>query len=423
MPVRHNRGWILSAALAASLLSAFGLSAGDWIGFRGPSGLGAATVANLPVEWSRDSGVLWTAEIGPGGSSPTLFGDSIYITAYRGYAEPGQPGRMEDLERRLIRLDRTTGRERWAVSTKAQLPEEESIRDEHGYATSTPAVDSDAVYVFYGKSGVRAFSHAGAELWQADVGNGLNGWGSAASPVLFEDLVIINASVESESLRALDRRTGEERWRAGEIRESWNTPIVIQSPEGRAELVVAVVGKILAFDPRTGQPLWSCDTDIGWYMAPGLVAAEGVVYCIGGRSGGALAVRAGGSGDVTRTHRVWTGTKGSNVSSPLIHEGHLYWAHDQLGIAYCAEAATGRIVYEQRLPRAGQVYPSPVLGDGRIYFTSRSGTTFVIPAAPRFELLAANSLEDRSLFHASPALEDGRIYIRSDRTLYCIGRE
>jgi outer membrane protein assembly factor BamB len=146
--------------------------------------------------------------------------------------------------------------------------------------------------------------------------------------LLYKDLVIVNASVESESLVALDRRTGEFRWRAGDIRESWNTPLVVTAEFGRQELIVAVAGKILAFDPDSGQLLWSCNTDIGWYMVPSVVAANGVVYCLGGRSGvAALAVRGGGSGDVTDSHRLWTSRKGSNVSSPVYHDGHLYWVH------------------------------------------------------------------------------------------------
>jgi hypothetical protein len=203
--------------------------------------------------------------------------------------------------------------------------------------------------------------------------------------------------------------------------ESWNTPLLTTAPSGRPELIVAVLGNLLAFDPETGAPLWSCATDIGWYMAPSVVAADGVVYCIGGRSGtAALAVRTGGAGDVTATHRLWTGDKGSNVSSPIIHDGHLYWMHEQRGIAFCAAAATGEIVYEQRLPGAQQVYASPLLADGRLYYVARNGDIFVLPARPEYALLAHNKLEDRSTFNASPIVCDGALILRSDRNLYAI---
>lgn len=396
--------------------------AGDWPQFRGPVGQGTSPEKNLPVEWDQSKNVFWKATLpGPGGSTPVVVGNRIYLTCYTGFGEPGMAGDMNRLQRILVCLDKTNGKTVWSTPTPAKLPEQESIRDEHGYATSTPVVDDKQIYVFYGKSGALAFTLAGKKIWQTDVGSGLNGWGSAASPVLHGDLVIINASIESEALYGLDRRTGVQRWRANGIKESWNTPLIVKSPTGRDELIVATFGKILAFNPVTGSPLWSCNTDIPWYMVPSLVAHEGVVYCIGGRSGGSLAVRTGGSGDVTSTHRLWVGKKGSNVSSPIFHDGHLYFAHEQLGIAYCVEGATGRLVYEERLPRAGQFYPSAVFGDGKVYYTSRTGKTFVVAAKPQFEMLAVNDLDDRSYFHASPSIADGRLYIRSDKALYAIG--
>ena len=180
---------------------------------------------------------------------------------------------------------------------------------------------------------------------------------------------------------------------------------------------------MLAFDPDSGEPLWSCKTDIGWYMVPSVVAADGVVYCLGGRSGtAALAVRAGGSGDVTETHRLWTSVKGSNVSSPVYLDGHLYWAHESREIAYCVKAATGEVVYEQRLDRAGQFYASALLADGRLYYVNRDGKTFVLAAKPQFEQLAVNDLSDRSVFNASPAVAGNRLLLRSDKFLYCVGK-
>jgi outer membrane protein assembly factor BamB len=187
------------------------------------------------------------------------------------------------------------------------------------------------------------------------------------------------------------------------------------------ELVVAISGKVLWFVPGTGEQLWSCATGIGWYMVPSLVNDKDVVYCIGGRTGGSLAVRAGGHGDVTQSHRVWTLTKGSNVSSPVFHEGHLYWLHENLGVAYCVEAAAGKVVCEERLNVAGQFYASPILADGRLYCVGRRGTVFVLSAKPQFEQLARNELGDRSSFDASPAVVGSRLLIRSDRFLYCIG--
>ncbi len=397
----------------------------EWSAFRGATGMGTSPAKGLPVTWSDTENIAWKVALpGPGASTPIVFGDRIYLTCYTGFFVPGESGGSpEDLKRHLLALRRTDGGTIWDTAVAAKLPEESSIRD-HGFAANTPTVDDERVYAFFGKSGVFAFDHMGKQLWQADVGEKTHGWGTSASPVLYKDLVLINASVESTSLVALDRKTGAEKWRAGGIREAWNTPVVVTAKSGRVEVVVATQGKILAFDPDTGKELWSCKTDIGWYMVPSVVAHDGVVYCLGGRSGvAALAVRAGGDGDVTATHRLWTSMKGSNVSSPVFLDGHLYWMHEQRGTAYCAKADSGEVVYEERLDRAGQVYASAVLADGKLYYLTRDGKTYVLAAKPEFEQLAVNDLNDRrTIFNGSPAVDGARLLIRSDKWLYCIGK-
>ena len=396
----------------------------EWSSFRGPGGMGVSQAKDLPLTWNQDENITWKTELpGGGSSSPIVMGDHIYLTCYTGYLEPGQSGgSLDDLKRHLLCLKKVDGTIKWNQSVKAKLPEEEKIRD-HGYAANTPAADADRVYVFFGKSGVFAYSHQGEQVWQADVGSKTSGWGTSASPVLHKDKVFINASVESESLVALDRETGTEKWRVGGIKEAWNTPVIVQTDSGEEELVLASKGQVLGIDPDTGEKLWSCDTDITWYMVPSPVAAEGIVYILGGRSGiAALAVRAGGRGDVTATHRLWTSKKGSNVTSPIFHEGHLYWMNEKMGIAYCARGDTGELVYEERVHRAGQIYASSILADGRIYYLSRSGRMFVMTAKPNFELLATNELRDGFQFNSSPAVTGYRLLLRSEKFLYSIGR-
>ncbi|GDY08639.1 hypothetical protein LBMAG52_21250 [Planctomycetia bacterium] len=386
--------------------------------------MGTSDAKGLPLNWGESENLAWKTELpGPGASSPIVFQDRIYLTCYTGFFIPGESGgSQEDLKRHLIAVRRSDGGVIWDQAIAAKLPEEDRIRD-HGFAANTPAVDDERIYAFFGKTGVFAFDHSGKQLWQTDVGSKTHGWGTSASPVLYKDLVFINASVESASLVALDRRTGEEKWRANGIRDSWNTPLVITAKSGRQELIVAKQGDVLAFNPDTGEQLWSCKTDIGWYMVPSVVADDGIVYCLGGRSGVAgLAVRAGGSGDVTETHRLWTSIKGSNVTSPVYLDGHLYWMNDNRGIAYCAEADSGKIVYEERLDRAGQVYASALLADGKLYYLTRDGRMFVLAAKPKFEQLAVNDLRDRSIFNGSPAVDGSRLLIRSDKYLYCVGK-
>lgn len=422
--------WLISA-IACALLTAAQAAAQSkanqptsaWPQFRGPGGQATSPDRNLPTTWSTTENIFWKTELpGAGTSSPIVLGDRIYLTSYSGYNVPrGDKGAQEDLKLHLISLTRD-GQIRWTRDVAPKLPEQDRIREEHGYASSTPAADDERVYVFFGKTGMLAFDHGGNQLWQASVGDEIHGWGTANSPVLYKDLVIINASVESQSLVALNARTGREVWRAPGIRESWNTPILVKTANGATELVVAIMPKILGFDPATGKQLWSCNTDINWYMAPSLVSHNDVVYSVGGRTGGGLAVRVGGRGDVTSTHRPWSIRKGSNVTSPVYHDGHIYWMHENLGIAYCARAESGEIVYEARVPGGGQVYASPVLADGKIYYLARDGKTHVLPAEPRFEVLAVNSIGERGVFNASLAIADGRIYLRSNQNLYCIAK-
>lgn len=398
-------------------------SAADWSQFRGPDTAGVSTESGVPTTWTATENLAWKINLpGPGTSSPVFHGQQILITCYSGHNVPGADmGEPADLRRHLIALDRKTGELRWNTPLQPALPEQDRIRDGHGYASSTPVVDDHRIYCFFGKSGIFAFDHQGKQLWQADVGDGLHGWGSAASPVLFDDLLIVNASVESESVIAFDAASGKERWRVRKIRETWTTPVVVANPAGEPELIVAMQGKVLGLDPQTGQERWTCANDITWYIVPSIVEEGGVIYGLGGRSGVAsFAIRTGGRGDVTASHRLWTAKKGSNVSSPVLHEGRLYFMNDSSGIAYCLDAKTGDIVYEARVPRADQIYASTLLVNDRLYYVGRSGRTFVVAAKPKFELLATNDLDDRSLFHASPVATDGRLFLRSDKALYCL---
>jgi outer membrane protein assembly factor BamB len=404
-----------------------GSCSADWPQFRGPGALGHSEAQGVPLHWSDNSNVVWKATLpGPGASSPIVIGQRIFLTCFTGFAASSrEPGEMTALKRHLLALDLADGKALWDTPVPAEQPEQDRIRENHGYASSTPVADTERIYAFFGKSGVFAFDHAGKQLWQTKVGDKLNGWGSATSPVLYRDFVIVNASVESESLVALDRKTGEEVWRAGGVPESWHAPAFVNAPDGKTEIVIAKNGRVLGFDADTGAALWNVKTGIPWYMCPTPVAENGIAYVIGGRSpNGALSIRAGGRGDVTTSHVIWKTGKGSNVPSPILHEGHLYFAHENLGIVYCLNAKSGDVVYEERLdPGPGQIYASPVLADGKIFYTARGGRTVVVAASPKFEKLADNTLEsNRGVFNSTPAISGTRLLLRSNRALYCLGK-
>ena len=393
--------------------------AADWTQFRGPGGQGRSDEQNLPLTWSDTDNLAWKAELpGFGASSPIVLGDRLYVTCYSGYGvNPQDSGTMEDLRLHVVCLN-TSGDVLWNLKLRPKLPESERVRD-HGYAGPTPATDGSHLYVFFGKSGVFKFDLDGNQLWQSDVGEKLNGWGCGTSPVLYKNLVIVNASVESKSLVALDKQTGKEVWRAGGMTASWNTPHLVDLGDGTQELVVSVKDSILGFDPATGESLWRCD-GIEDYVCPSVVSQQGVVYVIGGRQSKAIAVRAGGRGDVTDTHRLWEAKAGANVTSPSIYDGHLYWVSDRNKIAYCVRLEDGEVVYAERFP--DQPYASTLVGDGKVYVVTRRGGTYVLAARPEFEQLAHNTLEDRSTFNASPIAAGGKLYLRSDKFLYCIGQ-
>jgi outer membrane protein assembly factor BamB len=413
--------------VAASLASA-----ADWPRFRGPGGLGIGESA-VPLEWGDSQNLFWKTPLpGPGSSSPVVHGADVFVTCYSGYGVPGGDGRQASLVRHLVCIDRASGLERWRRDVPAELPEDayEGFLTEHGYASSTPVVDADAVYAFFGKSGVIAFDRAGSELWRVAVGKESSSrrWGSAASLILHDDLVIVNAAEESQSIRGLDRRTGREVWKAeaAALELAYGTPAIASLADGRADLVVAVPGEIWGLDPATGKIRWYAEHALTGNVSPSVIVDGDTVYVFGGfRSAGSLAVRAGGDGDVTKSHVLWTSKTSSYVATPLLHAGHLYWIDDR-GQAFCSDAKTGAQVYRSRVAEitggGRPVYASPVLTAGRILVVTRWNGTLVLPAEPRFEVLACNRFTgDDSDSSGTPAIADGRLFLRSGRFLYCVG--
>jgi outer membrane protein assembly factor BamB len=415
-----------SAFVVLLALGACSARGQDWSQFRGPHGLGISPENDLPVEWSSEKNIVWRTRLpGPGTSSPVTTGDRIFLTCYTGYAlDTSAPGKMEDLRRHLVCVGRKDGKVRWTKEFEPVLPEHKYVGEGsyHGYASSTPTTDGQRLYVFFGKSGVFCFDLDGNQLWHVAVGKGTHGWGSAASPVLYKDLLLVNASVESGTLFALDKMTGKEVWKAPGIGSAWNTPVLVTAPSGELEVVISVQNRLLGLNPDTGKELWHAD-GVHRYVCPSVVAEGGVVYAIGGGNT-SLAVRAGGRGDVTKTHTLWRANQGSNVSSPVYHEGHLYWANDHGGLVSCQDAATGKFLYRQRLkPDSGIIYASPLLAGGKLYYVSQTSGTYVVAARPTFELVAHNVFaDDRSRANASPAVSDGHLLLRTDQYLYCIGK-
>jgi outer membrane protein assembly factor BamB len=339
---------------------------------------------------------------------------------------------MEDLQRHLLCLNRADGKTLWTKSVAAALPEDSytGYISEHGYASSTPVSDGERVYVFYGKSGVLAYDFAGNEVWRAKVGNLSSNrrWGSAASPVIYKNLLIVNAADEGRALFAFDRKTGKEIWKseANGFELAYGTPTLVDLGGGRQELALGVPGEVWGFNPDAGKLTWHATIPMGGNICPTLTADAGIVYVTGGYpTGGCVAIRAGGKGDVTASHIAWSSRYTSYVPTPLVHQGRLYWVSDQ-GVAHCLKADTGELVYQERL-NAGEgagrpkLYASPILVGERLYAVSRSHGVFVLDAKPQFAQTAQNRFaSDPSVFNATPAVSDGQLFLRSNAYLYCV---
>ncbi len=402
-------------------LAVFSLGA-DWLQFRGPGGTGTSTETGLPTTWSSTENVVWRTKLpGPGTSSPLVVGKRVYLTCYSGYGlEPGK-GDMDKLMRHLVCVDREKGAILWTRNFKPVLPESKygpgGNESEHGYSSSTLASDGKHLFVFFGKSGVYCLDLDGKEIWNAKVGTGTNGWGSSNSPVLYKDLVIINASIESGAVVALEKSTGKEVWRTKGISSSWNTPVLVDAPAG-PELVVSEQGAVIGFEPASGKELWRVTSFGKNYVCASVVAHKDVVYVVRGGSG---AIRAGGRGNVTKTHVLWKEGAGSLVPSPVYHEGRLYWMGHN-GPAICLDAETGKTLFNKGFSKGAGFYASALVADGKVYCVSRRNGTFVLEAGAKFKELAHNGFaDDNSRTNASPIAHDGCLLLRTDQYLYCLG--
>ncbi|MFP6648754.1 MAG: PQQ-binding-like beta-propeller repeat protein, partial [Pirellulaceae bacterium] len=350
----------LSATLLLLATMSSSSFAEDWRGFRGNDGSGISREdVPVPANWSTTENLRWSIELpGPGSSSPIVVGERVLVTSYSGYGNPtGNAGEIAGLKRHLLCLDRQSGELQWQ-STVAAVHTDDAYQGfitEHGYASSTPVSDGEVIVSFFGKAGVVAHDMQGRQLWQTDIGkqSGTRLWGSAGSPILAGNVVIINASDESLSIRGLDKSSGKEIWKAEAqgLENSFCTPL-LTSVAGRDEVVVSVPGEVWGLAPATGKLLWYASTATDGNVSPSPVLQGNTIFVMGGRRGSTAAIRLGGTDDVTNSHLSWSSEASSYVPSPIVHEGYLYWVSDR-GIAHCLKADSGEIIYQQRLSSSG----------------------------------------------------------------------
>jgi outer membrane protein assembly factor BamB len=426
----------LTILVACALALTSTARAANWPQFRGPSATGIAPAdAKPPTVWSGTKNMTWKTGLpGPGSSSPIIWGDRVFVTCYSGYGDGSGKSSLDKLERHLVCLDRDDGKILWDKSVPADLPEDRysGFITEHGYASNTPVTDGQTVYVFFGKTGVLAFDFKGNQLWKSGVGKDSSNrkWGSAASLLLYKDKIIVNAAEESRSVRALNAKTGEEVWRAESERLElcYATPVLVDCGGGRLDLVLAMPGEIWGLNPDTGKLRWFAEIGINGNISPCVTVDSGLLIATGGFPEQAtVAVRAGGKGDVTKTHVAWTKSTASYVPTPLALGGLLYFVTDR-GAIDCLETKTGIPVFQEHLPnftRSGRggkpIYASPILAGGHIYAVTRNQGAFVLKPARYFQVIAQNILEfDTSGFNATPAVSGKQLFLRSNQAIYCL---
>ena len=417
--------------IAAQTPQLFAQQSNNVLRFRGNDGNGTSANVNIPTEWSPQSNLKWKAQLpGAGSSTPIVVGDRVYVTCYSGYGtDLNSTGTQKSLVRHLIALDLNTGKEIWKASVENISTEDpfQGFLTEHGYATSTPTSDGENIYAFFGKSGVFAFDKQGKQLWKTSVGteSGSRHWGSSASLIGYKNLIIVNAADESQTIYGLNRKTGEVVWKAeaAGLENTFCTPLLISLGE-RTELVIAVPWEIWGLDPETGKLLWYVETDLDSNVCPSVIAKDGIVYAMGGRQGGSIAVRAGGKGDVAKSHVLWKATATSYVPSPVIHKDRLYWVNDR-GIALCVNAKTGELVYQERVGASGTgrlFYASVSLINEKLYAVSRHGGTVIYETGDKFTQIANNKHLDDTAFNASPVVTGNHLLLRSNSHIYCISQ-
>ena len=434
----------LAAALFYSAAAPAAETAGEnWPQWRGPAGTGATPAAGGPTEFGPERNVKWRAPLPePGNSTPVVWGDKVFLTQpVTGGGEDGG-----DL-RGLFCFDRATGKELWRRGLTYTDPER--THRTNPYCSASPAADAERVVAWFGSAGLVCWDHDGNELWRRDLGEQSHDWGYGTSPIFYENLCVLNFGPgDREFLVAVEKATGETVWtvdalgdaaeralggpeddggandyarddaRGDRLRGSWSTPLVL-NVDGRAELVVTLPRRVSAFDPRTGELLWTCG-GLGPLAYASPAAAGDVVVGLGGYGGAALAVRAGGEGDVTDSRRLWHGPRGAWLGTGATAGGVLYVC-DMRGTLHALDVLSGEDLWKARAggDGGGGTWGSvTATGDGRMVALTKNGAaTLFRPDREEFKVLAVNELGERT--NASVVAAGAEWFVRTDEALWC----
>lgn len=411
----------------------------NWPQWRGPMGTGVSNGDLAVTEWGTSQNVKWRVELPePGNSTPIVWGDRIFLT---------QPI-SDSQQRSLICFDKASGQELWRRGVRYDSPE--PTHKTNPYCSASPATDGQRVIAWFGSAGLVCWDCEGNELWRRDLGTQQHMWGYGSSPILHDDLCILSFGPgSSEFLIAVDKTTGETRWkveslsdeaefalsgpendgnandfqsdkpRTDRLRGAWSTPIIIQVGD-HFELVATQSRRVSGYDPATGELLWTCGGSAPLaYASP--MESDGVIIALGGYGGASLAVRAGGRGDVTTTHRLWHKPRDRGwLGTGAAADGYLY-ACDMGGVLICTNVNTGDVVWQDRTDGGGTWSSITHTTDGRMFLLAKSGTTTVFqPDSTEFKQLAENKLDEST--NASAVVIGDQVLIRTDKALWCFAR-
>lgn len=411
------------------LFALVSVHAGNWPEWRGPHQDGITAETNLPEKWSATENVKWKTPLpGPGNSTPIVWDDKVFVT--QSVENEGK--------RLLLCFNRKDGKLLWEKGTV--FGDKEASHETNPQCSSSPVTDGKVVVAWFGSAGIFCYDLEGKELWKRDLGRQHHEWGYASSPVIYKDLVFLNFGPgENSFLIALKKSDGSTVWQKDVVEKhykeradgfkgqatgvtgSWATPLIVKTQE-RDELVLAAPDKLEAFDPTTGKELWFVKgMNPLVYTTP--VYGEGIIFCSGGFHGPDMAVRPGGNGDATATHKLWEGGRTQNrLGSAVIKDGYAYLV-GMPGVAECIDIKTGKKAWEERVRGLGpnsDSWSSMVLSGDKIYLLNKSGNTIILRASPKFEVLQINSIGNE-MCNSSIVVSDGDIFIRTHENLWCIG--
>ena len=425
--------------LVAAAISAPGA---NWPAWRGPEGSGVCQETNLPLTWSTNQNVRWSVPLpAPGNSTPIVWDDKVFVTQ----------GIEKEHLRRVMCFRRSNGELLWQSGTV--WAEKEQGTDMNPPCSPSPVTDGERVIAWFGSAGVYCYDLAGHELWRRDLGRQSHVWGYAASPVIYGDLVFLNFGPGPRCfVIAMEKKTGKTVWQQdippigpdakwedfGGTQEEWKqlgspkvadvsgscaTPLLVHAGQ-RDELVVAFELRVLALAPRTGERLWLCPgPNTCAYGSP--CFGDGLIYVTeNGSRNIAMAIRPGGSGDVTATRRLWHFNPPASktcIGSPVIYQGHVYQVTSG-GAAQCLDLQTGKLVWDQRLAGSGTrntSWSSVLVAGDRLYVPNQNADVFVLRVGTNFTGLATNSIGGEKM-NASLAVSNGDIFLRTYNRLWCI---